>query len=165
VSYQQVRDVLSLSERLRENTLRLVRRHRGEGNDELLDSLAERVCAHDDAVADVLRRYADSSDEGVLNAWVQFTDLSQLEQDFREELGETRVDAGGSVAEAAERLLALDERLLELYRLAAAQMTAPRARELFERLATLEDQSLRDKGWANVQAEDLRETPADSSSR
>lgn len=155
MSYKQVRDILQYAGKLRDHAQTLIDGHRGEGNDELLDQLAKRVLVHDKAVSSVVQQYAKEANEGVLDTWVQFEGLREIEKELADAKPEN-VDPQGSVGEAVRKLMEVDARLVELYKLAASQVNAPSVKAMFEHLSELEDQSLRDKGWAAVTYGDLR---------
>ena len=94
--------------------------------------------------------------EGVLETWIQFPDTQSLDAEIRElSEGNDGETPTAEDEEAVQQILALDQRILELYKNAANQVQSSRVQSLFEDLVLMEDQKARAKSWGYMENRDL----------
>jgi len=139
MSYIQVRDILSQAKFLQKFVLEYTQRHQKKSYDELLQGLYREMALYGERMGTVLSNFNDGPSQGLLETWIQFSDVKALEE---------AMDRLANVDEQDEQiilqcLLAAEERLIELYEQAMTQVRAPRVQSIFEQLKILEDQHLR----------------------
>lgn len=156
MAYEQVRDILKHVQALRQRVLELARQQQADTQDELLSDFLARVEQHDQYMEACLAGRVDDVPEGVLDTWIQFPDTQPIDDEIRQLSENAEGDASLSDDEqAVQRVLALDQRILDLYKNAAGQVQSPRVKSLFDDLVLMEDQKARAKGWGYMENRDL----------
>lgn len=159
MAYQQVRDILKHVQSLRQRVQELARQQQADTQNEMLADFLARLEQHDEYMEACLAGRVEDLPEGVLETWIQFPDTQSLDAEIRE-LSENADGADGEASlsdddQAVQQVLALDQRILDLYKNAARQVQSSRVQSLFDDLVLMEDQKARAKGWGYMENRDL----------
>lgn len=150
-SFQQVRDILSHVHRVRARMRLLTEDYLEETHDELLAGYLAQAAVHDAFMHRCLAGEVDEAPPAALNTWVQYADIKPLAEDTFEQ----HQNEHSSSQAILDKLLAVDQRILEIYQSVRQRSESQAVRDLFDRLCLMEEQKTRAKAWGQVELSDL----------
>lgn len=139
MAYMQVKEILDSATRIRRFMSEYARRHEQETPDDVTEGLFTEIKQHEERLLRCLADFADDASQGLLETWIQFPNETSLEQAM------DQLSAAGEQDDEVvlQQILEAEQALIDVYDHVIGQSHAPRVRELFEELKTLEDHNLR----------------------
>jgi len=155
MAFQQVEAILRHTRELRNRVCDAVRSARQAEPDPIAKELMQRIEQHDYRMQQFLSGHARSAPQEVLDTWVQFSDTKQIEQEI-DALGFDKKSRNPPPRAVIDKALELDHRIMDLYRSAKEQVSAPSVKDFFEKLLMMEEQQARSKSRNAVETQDLK---------
>lgn len=150
MAYQQVKEILDAVRRFHQRLRRELEEAYPDTEDPRSKFLLRSLRRGEQEMDLALGKYEKSGESSVLETWVQYVPSEDIEA----VLLSGKIPSHSSPEDVLEWKLKFDESLATFYRQLADQIAAPRAKELFESLATLVEQRLSDQTW-QTRDEDL----------
>lgn len=143
MTYEQVRDILEGIRAFHRRVRNELEEARRSAKDERTRFVLESIRRDEQAMDAALARYERGERNPVLDVWMQYVPDEEMRRLLRETHFKPELDPEDVVA----RKVQIDRALADFYRQLADQTSAPRAAELFERLAERTTQRLADESW------------------
>lgn len=151
MTYQQVRDILAHVQELRGCVQSMAKQREADSDSAVVSEFLERAEAHDEYMRRCLAGEADDAPEAVLKTWIQYPDIQSIDNEL-EALKPEKSDQHDTVV---DMIMALDQRILQLYSTAKEQANSKRVQDFFDKLSLMESQKARAKSWGYTEDRDL----------
>lgn len=113
-------------------------------SDDRLNFARDSICAHEERVIAALEDYVRDGDRAVLDTWVQFVPVEEIQQ----ALSGTDLVTAASVDELLARKAAFDDAVIALYQHMAQETSAPHVVEAFSQLAAQAKKFATQQSWS-----------------
>lgn len=113
-------------------------------SDSRLNFARDSMCSHEERVIAALENYVREGDRAVLDTWMQFVPVEEIQQT----LSNTDLITADSVDELLVRKAAFDEAVIALYQHLAQETAAPHVVEAFSQLAAQATKFATQQSWS-----------------
>ncbi len=153
MAYQQVSQILRYVQDLRRRVLDQAADPDNLPLEEATFEFIAQLRDHECTMGKLINEHIAGASQGVLDTWIQFPDTDDLEDDVAN-LRPT-IEQMPRGEETIQQLLALDQRIVGLYKTAASQTRAASVSNFFDEILQMESQKARAKSWNYAANRDL----------
>lgn len=143
MAYQQIKDILESIRKFHRRLRREAEEVYSDTDDPRAKFLLRSFRRNEQEMDLALGRYEKDGESPVLETWIQYASSEEIE----DVLNSGHLPPHSGPEEVLAWKQKFDASLAEYYRHLAREVSASRAKELFESLATLTEQQLSDQSW------------------